>query len=520
MPDEVWVPVTVHLPLGFAKGWNPNRCAPISFVCGPYAIILLAQLGNTVLVPVLPFLVKEAGLGARAYGILQSSMWLSQTVLSPLLGVLSDYIGRRQVIFVGLLVSSAGCVLLGTSTGFPMMLISRIITGSGFQIALFRAYFADTQAKEKRTGTFGLIGVIQGLALFLGPGFGGLVSSWFGKRMCALVAAAMFGLGGVICLCWTPDEDTVETVLRRRASRAGLAGDDLQKHDESRTTVGGVKFIKVSVDTGGDDTSDGAEPVYRFGAVGKGLHKFLLLVTYLGQHGVYPLLLLNFFYRFAFAAYKSNFAFLCDEALDFGPREVGFVLSGMGLGGIFVQGVLVRFVVSRIQEERTLVVAMAATSVGFAGLSYVTSVMTLVPCLAFVSIGYGLAIPCLTALFSHVPVEQGIMQGIAGSIDRFGQSFGPVLGGWLLDIVGQAWLMLSTGATLACISGVCLLFVGDGCLQWLRESIVGSSGYTAVGQKEAAEDDMEGAELLPAAKEADEHSPPSGAKKNGMNGGH
>ena len=43
MPEEVWVPVTVHLPLGFAKAWNPNRCAPISFVCGPYAIILLAQ---------------------------------------------------------------------------------------------------------------------------------------------------------------------------------------------------------------------------------------------------------------------------------------------------------------------------------------------------------------------------------------------------------------------------------------------------------------------------------------------
>ena len=61
------------------------------------------------LVPVLPFLVKEAGLGARAYGILQSSMWLSQTVLSPLLGVLSDYIGRRQVILVGLLVSAGGC---------------------------------------------------------------------------------------------------------------------------------------------------------------------------------------------------------------------------------------------------------------------------------------------------------------------------------------------------------------------------------------------------------------------------
>ena len=52
--EEVWVPVTVHLPLGFAKAWNPNKCAPISLLCGPYVIILFAMLGNTLLVPVLP----------------------------------------------------------------------------------------------------------------------------------------------------------------------------------------------------------------------------------------------------------------------------------------------------------------------------------------------------------------------------------------------------------------------------------------------------------------------------------
>ena len=42
---------------------------------------------------------------------------------------------------------------------------------------------------------------------------------------------------------------------------------------------------------------------------------------------------------------------------------------------------------------------------------------------------------------------------------------GPILGGWLLDLVGQGWLMLCTGAALACISGITLLFVGDGCLR-------------------------------------------------------
>lgn len=60
------------------------------------------------LVPVLPFLVREMGYSRFAYGVLQSSMWMSQTILSPLLGALSDNLGRRAVIFVSLLISASG----------------------------------------------------------------------------------------------------------------------------------------------------------------------------------------------------------------------------------------------------------------------------------------------------------------------------------------------------------------------------------------------------------------------------
>lgn len=38
------MPVTLHLPIGFAKSWNPASCSPVSYMCGPYAIILLAQV--------------------------------------------------------------------------------------------------------------------------------------------------------------------------------------------------------------------------------------------------------------------------------------------------------------------------------------------------------------------------------------------------------------------------------------------------------------------------------------------
>jgi len=90
------------------------------------------------------------------------------------------------------------------------------------------------------------------------------------------------------------------------------------------------------------------------------------------------------------------------------------------------------------------------------------AVHLLVPALTLVAIGYGLAVPCLSALFAQVPVEQGIMQGIAGAIDRFGQAFGPVVGGSLLAMLGEAALMRFTGIGLAVISTICLSFIGEG----------------------------------------------------------
>ena len=215
-PQEVWVPVTIHIPLGAMKAWNPGKCAPLSLFCGPYAIILLAQTANTVLVPVLPFLITDTGSSATAYGLLQSTFWATETVLAPLLGALSDYIGRRAVIALSLLISAAGHALLATAPSLTQMAVARFVAGLGFQarraqfcgailrrnsptaaavlrfqIALFKAYFADAAPKKKRTGAFGLIGVIQGLALAAGPSVGGTLSKFGSKRLAAWLASAL-----------------------------------------------------------------------------------------------------------------------------------------------------------------------------------------------------------------------------------------------------------------------------------------------------------------------------------------
>ena len=535
----IWVPVTLHLPLGLTKSFTIDHCAPLALLVGPFSIILLAQTANTVLVPVLPFLVKDVGGAAVAYGMLQSTLWSSQTVLAPVLGWLSDRLGRRPVILLSLLFSAAGNALLAMAESVTMMMVARVISGLGFQIALFLAYFADSAPKQERTGRFGLIGVVTSASLFAGPFFGGLVAHSLGRRAGAWISAALCVAAALICLAWRPDEKAVDQSQLRRSSsyQKQMAGDlqGLAAHRKTHKVVNGVRMVKIDLteSTPADEDAPGEEGAGTVPAAASAgstnprsscstlgpcrfARKVWMFGRWLSTHGLYPLLSLNFFFRFAFAAYKSVFAFFCMGVLSYGEKEVGYLLSAMGLGGMFVQGVLVRIVVGRLGEEKTLFVAMACTSGGFVLLSCATSLHLLLPALTLIAIGYGLAVPCLTFLFSNVPVEQGIMQGIAGAIDRFGQAFGPVVGGSLLAMLGEARLMRVTGVALAIVALLCLAAIGEGWLHWMREVFCHpAAGYRQVGQLDVIEeeDEAELAELgTPTKGDADDDADDAGGK--------
>lgn len=347
--DEVWVPVTLHLPLGFAKGLSPASCAPIDLFVGPFTLVMLSQTANTILTPVLPFLVTDMGHTAVLYGTLQSMLWGAQTLFGPMHGMLSDRLGRRPVIVVTLLISAISNGMLASAKTIPMLVASRLVGGLGFQITLLKAYFADATPKTKRTNSFGMIGVVQGFSLFAGPAIGGIISRAFGLRMAAWFSAFLFFTGFLIALVWRPQPKVAVEPHDHLEERPPSPHDALVE-DGSKTTKteGGVQYVKV------DLTSDPAHPhgdhsrrkvrrveytldeafcgacTYLWSRMPVRVVKTMRFLGWLAGYDVYPLLCLNFVFRFAFAVYKSVFAFYCMKALGFGTAEVDAALSTMG----------------------------------------------------------------------------------------------------------------------------------------------------------------------------------------------
>ncbi|KAG8464981.1 hypothetical protein KFE25_012344 [Diacronema lutheri] len=546
--DALWIPITIHLPLGLAKSWTPT-CAEFSIYTPLLAIIFFAQLANTVLVPVLPFMVTHVGADPMYYGLLQSAYWVVELVSAPILGSWSDRIGRRAVITGSLVVSAGAHAVLALAPGVRTMLLARVLCGCGFQLALCRAYFAEVGSSHNRASSFGLIGVITGIALTMGPTLGGVVggsgkphnSAWFACVLCLIAAA--------FAARWRPLEPVEKLVtrtdrrrwvridLRRGEADASADGADARAphaggkgggggggggggalpSGAAREPHGSAAIVgdgdgdgdgdvdnrrSVAPDDDDDDANalegawrardrpSGADGARSDGGAGGGgggagvddgdepkmraqlprgppgvfsrsrvLCKVWRLNAWLVRQGVYPLLVLNTSFRFAFSVYKSSFAFFCMHSFGYGAAEVGVALSLMGLLGIFVQGVLLRIVVRCAQDGNTLYMGLLSTSLGLSMLAVSYTPPLLGLSLGLITVGYGLAVPSLSALFSHVPMQQGVMQGIAGSADRFGQAVGPIAGMQLLNVVGERGLMNYTGIGLFLICTVCVQFI-------------------------------------------------------------
>jgi multidrug resistance protein len=137
-----------------------------------------------------------------------------QFLFAPIWGVLSDRYGRRPLLLLGLVGSTASYVVFGLARSLEVLLVSRVIAGvMGANIPVAQAYIADSTSEEQRARGMGLIGAAFGLGFIFGPAIGGILSPW-GYGLPGFVAAGLSLAGATAAWFWLPESLAPENRVR------------------------------------------------------------------------------------------------------------------------------------------------------------------------------------------------------------------------------------------------------------------------------------------------------------------
>jgi MFS transporter, DHA1 family, tetracycline resistance protein len=366
---------------------RPRPLVPI------FLIVLVDVFGMTLVIPLLAIYSEHYGATPLEATLLVSTYALCQLVSAPLLGRVSDKIGRKPMLLVSQIGTFFGFVLLARANALWMIYLSRIIDGStAGNLALAQAYISDNTKPEDRTKSFALIGIAFGVGFFIGPSVTGMLVV-YGLAAPVYLAAAL-SLTSVLCTTFL--------------------------------LPGGPP----PVTTGGDAGPGGRRP-----------SPFALATytTYLSRPVLGGLFVQFFCFSFAFATFTSGFALFAERRFTwaghpFGPREIGFLFAYSGFLGIIIQGGLIGKLVKRFGERALVAAGFTSMAIGYVTLGATGAVALLVISATFGSFGSAVLRPALSSLITQSAGrgEQGVVIGLTQSLMSVAQISAPPLAGVLL----------------------------------------------------------------------------------------
>lgn len=143
-----------------------------------FLTVFIDLIGFGLIIPVMPSYAKELHASDFSVGLLIAAYSFMQLIFAPILGRLSDQVGRRPVLLFSLAASGIGYLIWGMSSSLIVLFISRLVQGAGnANIPVAQAHVADITTSENRAKGMGLIGAAFGLGFVLGPAISGFCLS-------------------------------------------------------------------------------------------------------------------------------------------------------------------------------------------------------------------------------------------------------------------------------------------------------------------------------------------------------
>jgi len=348
-----------------------------------FLTLLLDVLGFGLLIPVAPRLIQSLQGGteqqaAPVFGLLAAMYAAMQFLFAPTLGALSDRFGRRPVLLIALLGSGLDYIAMAFAPTISLLFVTRAINGlSGASITVAGAYIADVTPPEKRAAGFGMMGAAFGLGFILGPLMGGLLGK-HDIHYPFYAAAALTLLNWLYGLFVLPESLPAErrsTFSWKRANPVGA-------------------FINLT----------------RYPMVlGLAAAGFFSNLAQFGLHATWVL----------YTGYRYHW----------GPEQVGWSLTAVGVGAAVVQGGLARRVIPAIGERAAVLIGFTLAALAYAGYGAATEGWMIYAVIAFATFG-GIAQPAAQSLITRAvsPLEQGAVQGAMTGLQSVANILGPIIG--------------------------------------------------------------------------------------------
>ncbi|WP_039791034.1 MFS transporter, partial [Paenibacillus riograndensis] len=183
--------------------------------------IFIVMLGVGLITPILPKLITEFGAGGQSIGFLVAAYGLTQFLLSPITGQLSDRYGRKTFIITGVIVFAAAKFIFAIGNALWMLYTSRLLEGvaAALIIPTMMACVADITTTEERAKGNSLLAAAMSFGFLLGPGLGGLFAG-FGTRVPLYAAAGAAVIAVVFSIFCLPESISKEQMNAARAKVA------------------------------------------------------------------------------------------------------------------------------------------------------------------------------------------------------------------------------------------------------------------------------------------------------------
>jgi multidrug resistance protein len=362
-----------------------------------FLTVFIDLMGFGILIPILPtFASKEIGATDFQIGFVVAVFSFVQFIFNPILGRLSDRIGRRPVILSTQLMTIISYLIFAFTNSLSLLIISRMIAGlGGSNIGVAQAYIADITTKEDRAKGMGMIGAAFGLGFVFGPLIGAFLSK-YGYPAAGFGAATFSSLAFLFALFKLPESNTEKKYEQKFQFR---------------------------------------------------IFDFAFTRKVLSTPSTGILVVLFFVIIFSIANIYGTLALLTYKVYHFSDQQNGILFGITGLIGAIVQAGFMRTLSKKYSDKTIVIGGLIFMMIGLAFIPFGGNFLGLSIVVSILAVGSGILQPIIPTMISKRSSEnmQGSVLGVNQSLSALARVLGPLWGGFSFHYLGYQFPFL-TGA--------------------------------------------------------------------------